>query len=191
MLPFSRQVGHLPSFPAHGHSSSCLSCLASPALLLGLALPWHGAVLSAGLSPSSGPSRIHRAPPHGATHLSSCRDNGFFVSIAPSFIIWLWEWKIPLNTLLHGSCKGRNYYKMPEGEPGGRTSPSSAWSAFALTRCSWSTTFCSKSSSYGETVLVPCTGWRSVFPQVPWDRLHLSQSWAAEARLDRGRASAE
>jgi len=45
------QVRHLLSCPEHGHSSSRPSCLASPAPLLGLALPWRGAVPSAGLSP--------------------------------------------------------------------------------------------------------------------------------------------
>lgn len=41
------------------------------------------------------------------------------------------KWKIPFNMLLHGSCKGRNYYKMPEGE-GGRTSPDSArWDLYS------------------------------------------------------------
>lgn len=29
------------------------------------------------------------------------------MATAPSFIIWLWEWKIPFNMLLHGSCKGK------------------------------------------------------------------------------------
>lgn len=149
-----------------------------------LPCPSPGAVLSARLSSPQEPSCIHCAPPHGATHLSSSRDNSVFMATTRSLVIWFWEWKKTLNTLLHGSCKGRN--KIPKEELGeehlaelgwglhSRGIPGAPW--FALTRYSWSTMVCSNPISFRETILVPCTGWRSMFMQVPRHYLQLSKA---------------
>lgn len=128
MLPSPREVRHLLSFPAHGLSSSCLSCLASPAPL------WGWPLLGVGLCCLLGFLLLRDLlafTMHLPMELLTCLFLGIMSSSWPLHHPSSGKWKIPFNMLLHGSCKGRNYYKMPEGE-GGRTSPDSArWDLYS------------------------------------------------------------
>lgn len=189
MLPTPCQVRRLLSFPVHGHSSSCPSCLGP--LPLSRGWPCLGVRLC-GLTGFLLPRDLLTFTVHLSPELFTCLLAGITASSGPPHhpsSSGSGNGKSHLTCYFMAAAKGRNYYKKPKvrGENISRLSSVGVYTHEVLPEHH----ILDKSSSYKETVLLPHTVWRSVFPQVPWDHLSLSPSLEAGAGLHQGDASAE